>query len=191
MAPLSLFRLKKHQQRRVVEPRSPDSFFSPGRSRTPSIIDDTVDIVPFEPELELAPAPTPEPEPEHEPEPELQQREQQRLEPSVTDEGREREPPSMPVSACATSFVHSISPGPPTLALSLRFSFDAEGSLGDSIERYFLSSHPRADPSTPEPTAIAPARADRGTSTSTTVPPQPTLTKNSIARVSNHRPLAL
>ena len=158
MAPLSLFRLRKQlhhhhqqqQQRRVVEPISPASFFSPGGSRSPSI-DDAADIV-----LELEAEPAPEPP--------------EQLERSVTDEEREREAPSVPVSASASasasaiSFVHSTTPGPPTLALSLRFSFDAEGSLGDSIQRYFLSSHPdihpdnsRAGRSTPEPTTIVPA----------------------------------
>jgi hypothetical protein len=215
MAPLSLFRLKRQQPRRVVEPLSPDSFFSPGRSRSPSIIDTVADII-----LEAEPMPTPEPEPEPELELEAEPELQERLEPSATDdEERERERPSVPVSASASasaiSLEHSIAQGPPTLALSLRFSFDAEGSLGDSIQRYFLSSHPdicRAGPTAPEPTeskepiATVPAvRADRGTSTTTTTgKPQLQLrvtnnndddndndmNSNSIPRVSIHRPFA-
>ena len=80
----------------------------------------------------------------------------------------EREPPLAPVpmsasasaSSSAAAAAAAVIPGPPNLALSLRFSFDTEGSLGDSIERYFLSSQPgidisRAGQSPPEPTTIS------------------------------------
>lgn len=154
MAPLSLFRLRKYQhrhhpqQQRVVEPLSPASFFTPERPRSPSI--DAADIVlEAEVEVEVAPKPEPKPEPEYAP-PQLLERR------SAMEEEIERGGPSaVPVSASASASAFDF-PGPPDLALSLRFSFDAEGSLGDSIERYFLSSHPdtdisRAGPSTPAP----------------------------------------
>lgn len=223
MAPLSLFRLRKYQhrhhqqqQRRVVEPLSPASFFTPERSPSPSI--DAADIT-FE--VGVEPTPEPNPEPEHEPPQLLEGR-------SAIDQEIEREGPSaVPVSASASAFDF---PGPPDLALSIRFSFDAQGSLGDSIERYFLSSHPdidisRAGPSAPAlqtptisivsaaavppiaPAAPAPAvpidpidltfrtraGADRGTTTTATTTAtadQPQLTNNdnvNINRVNSKR----
>jgi len=148
MAPLSLFRLKKqsnHNSRRpqnivvvAPEPLSPDSFFSPDRS--PSLY--AADFV-------LGPEPSgaaaaqqhdrideqvyPQQDDVHHGVPR-----QQPLFPQHTEHTdlRDIRPPSLPVSALSAA--HTITPGPPNLAL--RLSFDAEGSLGDSIERYFMSS---------------------------------------------------
>lgn len=91
---------------------------------------------------------------------------------------------TVPVSASASASAFDI-PGPPNLALSLRFSFDAEGSFGDSIERYFLSSHPDIDISRAGPSAPAPQHPSAPT------PLLPTISIVSAAPTTPTAPTAL